>query len=65
MYLPDVTLFFNFLLNGAIDFLMSTENDSDIESLSDEDDHDLICICCLQLKEQMLRMTLTVMHQII
>ena len=31
--------FFNFLLNDAIDFLMNTEDNSDIESSSDEDDH--------------------------
>ena len=40
-YLPDVTfLFFSFSLNDAIDFLMNTEDNSDIESSSDEDDHD-------------------------
>ena len=31
--------FFNFLLNDAIDFLMNTEDNSDIESSSDEDNH--------------------------
>ena len=41
-YLPDVTfLFFSLSLNDAIDFLMNTEDNSDIESSSDEDDHDL------------------------
>ena len=38
-YLPDVT--FSFSLNDAIDFLMNTEDNSDIESSSDEDNHDL------------------------
>ena len=41
IYLPDVTLFFNFLLHDATDFIMSTEDNSDIDSFSDEDDHDL------------------------
>ena len=41
-YLTDVSfLFFSFSLNDPIDFLMNTENNSDIESSSDEDDHDL------------------------
>ena len=41
-YLPDVTfLFFSFPLNDAIDFLMSTEDNSDIESSWDEGNHDL------------------------
>ena len=41
-YLPDVTfLFFNFSLNDGIDFLINTEDNSDIESSSDEDNHDL------------------------
>ena len=41
-YSPDVTfLFFSFSLNDAIDFLMNTEDNSVIESSSDEDDHDL------------------------
>ena len=41
-YLPDATfLFCSFSLNDAIDFLMNTEDSSDIESSSDEDDHDL------------------------
>ena len=41
-YLPDVTfLFFSFSLNDAIDFLMNTEYNNDIESSSDGDDHDL------------------------
>ena len=40
--MPDVTFFFfSFSLNDAIDFLMSTEDKSDIESSSDEDNHDL------------------------
>ena len=40
--MPDVTfLFFSFSLNDAIDFLMNTEDNSDIESSSDEDDHNL------------------------
>ena len=34
-------LFFSFSLNDAIDFLMNTEDNSDIESSSDENDHDL------------------------
>ena len=38
----DVTfLFFSFSRNDAINFLMNTEDNSDIESFSDEDDHDL------------------------
>ena len=41
-YLPDVTfLFFSFSLNDAIDFLMNTEDNNDIESFLDEDGHDL------------------------
>ena len=41
-YLHDVTfLFFSFSLSEAIDFLMNAEDNSDIESSSDEDDHDL------------------------
>ena len=41
-YLPHVIfLFFSFSLIDAIDFLMNTENNSDIESSSDGDDHDL------------------------
>ena len=41
-YLPDVTfLFYSFSLNDAIDFLINTEDNSDRESSSDEDDHDL------------------------
>ena len=41
-YLPYVAfLFFSFLLNDAIDFLMNTEDNSDVESSSDEYDHDL------------------------
>ena len=41
-YLPDVTfLFFSFSLNDAIDFLMNTGNNSDIESSSDKGNHDL------------------------
>ena len=40
--MPDVTfLFFSFSLNDGIDFLMNIEDNSDIESSSDEDDHDL------------------------
>ena len=31
----------NFSLNDAIDFLMNTEDNSDIESSSDEDNRDL------------------------
>ena len=34
-------LFFSFSLNDAIDFLMNTEDNSDMESSQDEDDHDL------------------------
>ena len=65
-YLPDVTfLFFSFSLNDAIDFLMNTEDNSNLESSSDEDDHGLVWLCCLQLKKQMLRLTWTVMHQMI
>ena len=33
--------FFSFSLNDAIDLLMKTEDNSDMESSSDEDDHDL------------------------
>ena len=41
-YLPDVTfLFFSFSLNDAIGFFMNTAYNSDIESSSDKDDHDL------------------------
>ena len=41
-YLPDVNfLFYSFSLNDAIDFLINTEDNSDRESSSDEDDHDL------------------------
>ena len=41
-YLPDVTfLLFRISLNDAIDLLMNTEGNSDIESSLDEDDHDL------------------------
>ena len=41
-YLPDVTfLFSSFSLNDAIDFLMNTEDNSDTESSSNKDDHDL------------------------
>ena len=41
-YFPDVTfLFLGFSLNDAIDFLMNTEDNSDRESSSEEDDHDL------------------------
>ena len=41
-YLPHVTfLFFSFSLIDAIAFLMNTENNSDTESSSDGDDHDL------------------------
>ena len=40
--LPNVTfLCFSFSLNDAIDFLMNTEKNRDIESSSDEDDRDL------------------------
>ena len=40
--MPDVTfLCFSFSLNDAIDFLMNTEDNSDIESSSDEDDRNL------------------------
>ena len=40
--MPDVTfLFFNFSRNDAIDFPRNTEDNSDIESSSNEDDHDL------------------------
>ena len=34
-------LFFSFLLNGAFDLLKNIEDNSDIESSSDEEDHDL------------------------
>ena len=40
-YLPVTFLFFTFSLNDAIDFLMNTEDNSDIESFSNEDDYDL------------------------
>ena len=40
--MPEITfLFFNFWLSDAIDFLMSTKDNSDIDSSSDEGDHDL------------------------
>ena len=40
--MPDVTfLLFRISLNNAIDFLMNTEGNNDIESFLDEDDHDL------------------------
>ena len=40
--MPDVTfLLFSFWLNDAIEFLINTEDNSDIESSSDEDDHGL------------------------
>ena len=40
--LSDVTsLFHSYSLNGATDLLMNTEDNSDIESSSDKDDHDL------------------------
>ena len=41
IYLMLFFLFFSFSLIDAIDFLMNTENNSDIESSSDGDDHDL------------------------
>ena len=42
-YLREVTfLLFSFSLNDAIDFLTNTEDNSNIESSSDEDDHDLV-----------------------
>ena len=41
-YLPEVTFLFSFSLNDAIDFLRNTEDNSNIESSSDEDDHDLV-----------------------
>ena len=37
----DTFLFFSFSLNDAIDFLMNSEDNNDIESSSDEGDHDL------------------------
>ena len=41
-YLPNVNfLFSSFSLNDAIDFLMNVEDNSDIESYSNKDDHDL------------------------
>ena len=42
-YFPDVTFFliFSFSLNDAIDFLINTEDNSDIEISSDEDYHNL------------------------
>ena len=41
-YLPGATfLFFSFSLNNSIDFLVTTEDNSDMESSSDEEDHDL------------------------
>ena len=40
--MSDVTsLFYSYSLNGATDLLMNTEDNSDIESSSDKDDHDL------------------------
>ena len=40
--MPDYTfLSFSFSLNDGIDFLMNTEDNRDIETSSDEDDHDL------------------------
>ena len=33
--------FFSFSLNDSIDILMNTEDNSDIKSSSDEDNHDL------------------------
>ena len=60
-YLPDVTfLFFSLSLNDAIDFLMNTEDNSDIESSSDEDDHGLAMLHSIE--KQMLRLSWTVMH---
>ena len=41
-YLPDVTsLFYSYSLNGSTDLLMNTKGNSDMESSSDKDDHDL------------------------
>ena len=41
-YLSDgAPLFYSYSLNNATDFLMNTEGNSDIESFSDKDDHDL------------------------
>ena len=56
-YLPDVTifLFFSFSQNDTIGFFMNTEDNSDIESSSDEDEFDLA----------MLRLRWAVMHQMI
>ena len=43
--MPHVTfLFFSFSLNDAIDFPRNTEDNSDIESSSNEDDHDLVIL---------------------
>ena len=40
--MTDVTfLYFSFSQNGVIGFLMKTEDNSDIESSSDEDQHNL------------------------
>ena len=41
-------LFFSFSLNNAIDFLMSTEDNSDIEISSDEGGHDLAMLLAIQ-----------------
>ena len=41
-------LFFSLPLNDAIDFLMNTADNSDIESSSDEDDHDLAMLPPIQ-----------------
>ena len=40
--MPDVTsLFYSYSLNGSTDLLMNTKGNSDMESSSDKDDHDL------------------------
>ena len=41
LYFFDVTLFFSFSLNDAIEFLVNIEDNGDIENSPDEDDHDL------------------------
>ena len=63
-YLPDVTfLFFSFSLNDVIDFPMNIEDNSDIESLLDEDDLDLAVLP--QIEKVNAETDMTVMHQII
>ena len=49
-YFPDVAffLFFSFSLNDAIDFLINTQDNSDIESSSDEDYHNLSVVLAIE-----------------